>query len=177
VKLSIPIRLLLVLVSLVITADRLPAPIQEETPTPAPEQSAKPKRSGKPKVTSESSETSTKRQTLSPMPKNQPTRQSRFAGGWTGVVHTNLMDVSETIIVDPTETTMTVIGTSDGRKRTAAAERNGDTIKATFGLWGTYSLTPLPDGSTARIHYQNILDDKTELYHRTATTPTTTKGR
>jgi hypothetical protein len=180
VKSSISIRLLLVLVLLLITADRLPAPISEvETPTPAPDQSAKPKpkRTSKPKVTSESSETSTKRQMSSSVPTITPTQQSRFAGAWTGVVHTNLEDIPETITVDPTETTMTVTVNSDGRRRTATAERNGDTIKGRFGLWGTYSLTPSPDGSTALMHYQNILDDKTESYRRTTTAPTTTKVR
>jgi len=52
--------LLLVLTLLLVTAHRLPAPIQEvpESPTPVPEQSAKPKpkRTIKPKVSSEDSE-------------------------------------------------------------------------------------------------------------------------
>jgi len=170
------ILLLLSVPRLLITAHRLPAPIQEE-PTPSPEQSAKPKlkRTSKPKVTSESSESSTKQQMPSPTPKIQPTQQKRFAGAWTGVLQTNLYAIPETIIVDPTETKMTVTANDDGRTRTAAAARNGDTITATFGLWGTYSLTPLPDGSTALLHYQNIMDDRTTSFHRTTVRPSTTK--
>ena len=166
---------------MLVTIQPLPAPISEvETPTPAPEQSAKPKlkRTSKPKVTSDGSETSTKQQKmLSPTPKIQPPPQTRFTGAWTGVLQTNLVAIPETITVDPTETKMTVTANDDGRTRTAAAARNGDTITATFGLWGTYSLTPLADGSTALLHYQNIMDDRTTSFRRTTTVPATTKGR
>jgi F5/8 type C domain len=66
-------RVLLSIALLLVTAHRLPAPIQEipESPTPAPEQSAKPKRTIKPKTTSESSESSTKRQTASPQSRTE----------------------------------------------------------------------------------------------------------
>jgi hypothetical protein len=158
---------------LLVISDRLPAPIQEvpESPTPAPEQSAKPKpkRTIKPKATGESSESSTKRQRPSPTPKIQSTQQSRFAGSWAGVIHTLMGDIAETITVNTTETAMTVVATSDGRTKTAKVERRGDTLKANFGSWGSYSLTPLSDGSTALVHYQNLFDDDTASYRRTTT--------
>src|SRR5438046_10693239 len=83
---------LLVLAFLLATTSRLPAPIQEvqESPTPAPEQSAKPKpkRTVKPKVTNENSESSTKRQTPSPIPKNQATpNRNLLDGTWDGTLN------------------------------------------------------------------------------------------
>jgi hypothetical protein len=69
------LTLLLTVVFFLVTTHRLPAPISEilESPTPAPEQSAKPKpkRTTKPKVTSESSDTS--RENVSAAPQTQPT--------------------------------------------------------------------------------------------------------
>jgi hypothetical protein len=62
-KITLTFRLLCVIALLIIFPLRLPAPIQEgpESPTPAPEQSAKPKpkRTIRPKVTTENSESST----------------------------------------------------------------------------------------------------------------------
>jgi F5/8 type C domain-containing protein len=68
-------RCLVIAALLLVTAHRLPAPIQEvpETPTPVPKQSAKPKPKPtiKPKVTSESPENSTRREASSPQPKSE----------------------------------------------------------------------------------------------------------
>jgi hypothetical protein len=78
-------RCALVIVALLISAHRLPAPISElaESPTPAPEQSAKPKakRTVKPKA-SESSESSTNKRATSPTP--SPLRNP-FDGTWVGI--------------------------------------------------------------------------------------------
>src|SRR2546423_10601350 len=69
---------------LFITTHRAPAPISEESPTPAPEQSAKPKR------------TITKRQTPSPSPKGQATLQRNpFDGTWVGDVNQADMGVNQ----------------------------------------------------------------------------------
>jgi hypothetical protein len=157
------------------TAHQLPAPIQEvpESPTPVPEQSAKPKPKPKPKVMSEDS---ANRQPSSPTPKTQPIQQSRFAGVWSGVTHTFPWgDVSETITVDPTETTMTLANTMHKESRTARAERHGDTLTANFSMWGIYSLTPLSDGATALVRLQAPFNDNTASYHRTMATPAATK--
>jgi hypothetical protein len=75
-----------------ICAHRLPAPIlEEETPTPAPEQPAtlKPKPTLKPKIATESSEDSAKQQTSSPIPTNQitSTKAETAAHSKKGPVH------------------------------------------------------------------------------------------
>src|SRR3954471_19094690 len=77
--------------ALVISAHRLPAPIQEvsESPTPKREQSAKPKskRTVKPQA-SESSESSTKRTAASPPLKTQPSpNRNPFDGTWCGTLN------------------------------------------------------------------------------------------
>src|SRR5438046_9561283 len=91
---------LLVLAFLLATTSRLPAPIQEvpESPTPAPERSAKPKpkRTVKPK-TSENPESSTKNKAPSttPLPQRNP-----FDGTWTGHYETGLAgDVQYTFTI------------------------------------------------------------------------------
>jgi hypothetical protein len=72
-----PLTLLLTVTLLLITAHRLPAPIQEvpESPTPVPQQSAKPKpkRTAKPEAASKNSESSTTRQTTSSSSKSDAT--------------------------------------------------------------------------------------------------------
>src|SRR5437879_934735 len=98
-------RICLICCLLLITVRKLPAPIvEEEKPTPAPEQSAKPKpkRTIKPKVTSESSERSTKRQTSSPPPQSTaaPT-QPRYSGTWRGTINCSIWeDVEHIIVID-----------------------------------------------------------------------------
>src|SRR5947207_10375429 len=69
-KMNRTFRVFCALAILLIMAHRLPAPIfEEETPTPAPEQSAtlKPKPTLKPKIATESFEDSAKQQTASPI--------------------------------------------------------------------------------------------------------------
>ena len=69
------------------TTQRAPAPISEESPTPAPKQSVKPKRTIKPGA-NDSSESSTKRQTPSPTPKSQSTsNRNPFDGTWAGTLN------------------------------------------------------------------------------------------
>src|SRR5438132_2723254 len=87
VKMSILRRtycFLLAAALLLITAHRLPAPIQE-VPTPAPEQSAKPKPKplSKPKPKSEASESAT-----NPVKQQRSSKQNRFAGTWVGTMQT-----------------------------------------------------------------------------------------
>jgi len=167
------VKLFAVIGFLVIAAHRLPAPIQEiqENPTAAAKQSAKPKPKRTRKPERIAKDVSPNPQSSFPTPKFQPTPNRRFAGAWSGVLHTNLVAIPETIVVDSTETTMTVIANSDGRRKTGPIERDGDALKVTLGLWGTYSLTPSSDGSTAVLRYENILDSRTELFHRTTTVP------
>src|SRR6266849_2729587 len=152
---------------------RLPAPIveTEEKPTPAPEQSEAPKpkeKHSRAKSTTSSNEPSTKPEPRSARTSEGTTKfsvrsaapqtHSRFAGTWAGVTHTFPWgDISQTITVDATETTMTMVssnGPDAGSPRTVKAERVGDTLKGNFGNRGAYSLTALADGVTALVRLQ-----------------------
>src|SRR5437773_10396615 len=84
-KMNRTFRVFCALAILLIMAHRLPAPIlEEETPTPAPEQSAtlKPKPTLKPKIATESFEDSAKQQTASPIPANQITSTKAETAGY-----------------------------------------------------------------------------------------------
>jgi len=140
-----------VVIGLLITAHRLPAPIvEEEKPTPAPERSAKPKpkRTFK-KATSENSETSTKRQTPSPTLKTQATSQRKFAGTWKGT-----LDGREwVIVVDANETQGSAAGGPWGTER-GATRINQNTISWNY-VFNSWSLTVSPGSKTAQVvlHY------------------------
>lgn len=172
---------LLPIALLLISAHRLPAPISEvETPAPTPEQSAKTRqaRALKPKAANENSERPGKRRSPSPTPKIQPTQQSRFAGAWTGVMHTFPWgDIPQTITVDPMEATMRIVSIKPAGDSTVRAEQHGGTLTGHFGSGGTYSLTPLADGSTALVRLQAPFNDNTATYHRTTSVPVSGQSR
>ena len=153
--------------ALLIAAHRLPAPIVEETtPTPGPEQSAKskPKPLPKPKPKSETSESATNPVRQQPSPK-----QSRFAGTWVGTMpEVPWGNVATELVVDQTETTM-VWQESGARKGLVKAQLSGNTLQASFPGWARpiWSLTPEPDGKTARVRLQAFMNDQTAVFHRT----------
>jgi cytoskeletal protein RodZ len=153
--------------SFLILVDRLPAPIVEETtPKPASEQSAKAKSKSSPKLKPKS-EAST-----NPVRQQASSKQSRFAGTWVGTMQTFPMGPAAVVLtVDSTETTMAM--TWRGSTVTVKAQRNGDTLQATSpeGIYtNTWSLTPQPDGTTARVRMQAFLNDFTAVFHRTVAT-------
>lgn len=180
---------------LLITAHRLPAPISEEsTPTPPLEQSAKPKTKPQPKSKpkSEVSESAT-----NPAKQQRTSKQSRFAGNWVGTMPTIPWGNLESVItIDSTETNMAVSwyeaddaangkthdhfkpSPSNARGHAAAkpafarARFDGNTLTAAFPapLLGTstWSITPEPDGVTARVRMQAFMNDFNALFHRTA---------
>lgn len=167
------IRILAVIIALLITAHRLPAPIQEvpESPTPAPEQSAKPKpkRTAKARVTSESSESSTKNQTSSAQPKNQATPvQLRFAGTWNGIMNCGIAgNIEHTIAIDVAQNSMTVWQTTNPSARVSGpAQMSGDTITGSYGWNGNWEVTPYPDGQTAKVRFTAFLLDSTAVFRR-----------
>ena len=152
-------RFLLVIALVVMTANRLPAPISEvpESPTPAPEQSAKPKPKPtiKPKVTSESSESSIKRQTPSPQPKSQATPQRNlFNGTWVGTIRrgifgnidcTFIISAAGTSVVDKSRLgSFTWRATCDGQRM----QWRGGAMDANNCSW---TFTPNADGETALV--------------------------
>ena len=161
---------------MLITAHRLPAPIAEEsTPTPPPEQSAKPKPkpASKPKPKPELNESST-----NPARQQPSSKQGRFAGTWVGTMQQFPFGPTGTVItVDPSETTMARRWHDAAEPDVAKAKLNGDTLQATFtqGITNTWSLTPQPDGATARVRMQAFMNDFTVIFHRAVSEPRTAK--
>ena len=186
-----------VAVLLLVVPQRLPAPIvEEEKATPAPEEQAKPKAKHSKKTKSDESQAPA-RQQVSP-------KQSRFAGDWAGTMPTvpwgNLPSV---VTVDSTETTMAVSWYEAGEpgpaktyqhfKPAPASERahaatkpafakarlEADTLTASFPapLLGssTWSITPQPDGATARVRMRAFMNDFTAVFHRTVTNSSSAK--
>jgi hypothetical protein len=153
-------RLCVTLLFLLVTSQRLPAPIQEvpESPTPAPEESAKPKpkRTIKPKVTSESSESSTKRQTASSPAQLQ--QHPRFPGTWRGTLPFGLAgDLHLTLVVNNYGTSVTESGGLVGTV-TFKATNDGKTVSWHSGVLKeiAWALTPNPDGQTALLTAKSL---------------------
>lgn len=162
-------RYLLLVALLLVGAHRLPAPIQEiqESPTPAPTVAAtaqpKPKLSPKPKPKAEASESA-------PSPSKRPVgpKTGRFAGKWVGTMpQVPWGNVATELIVDETGTTMQW-QESGKQKGTEKARLSGDTLQATFqvGVAATWSITPQPDGATARVRLQAFMNNQTAIFHR-----------
>jgi hypothetical protein len=158
----------LTLALLLMTADRLPAPIQEvqESPSPAPEQSAKPK----PKRITESktNHASTSSHAAST---SAPARSKKFAGAWTGIMQTFPAGNQTTqIVINSAETIMTV--SWFGQTNSAKAQLNGDSLQATFPppplqpQSHNWSITPQPDGVSASVHFQCFMNDFTAVFRR-----------
>jgi len=139
---------------LLITAHRLPAPIQEvpQSPTPSPEQSAKPKpkRTITPKVPSKSSE-ELKRASIaaSPIPRIQTApSHTRFEGTWIGTANIpGIGDVTFTFIINA-EGTQEHENSSQFGLLARRARCDGKTMTWHHGS-GTTTFTPNPDGKTA----------------------------
>ncbi len=153
-------RLSVTLLFLLVTSQRLPAPIQEvpESPTPAPEESAKPKpkRTIKPKVTNESSESSTKPQTASPPAQLQ--HHPRFPGTWRGTLPFGLAgDLHLTLVVNNYGTSVTESGGLVGTI-TFKATNDGKTVSWRSGVLKeiAWALTPNPDGQTALLTAKSL---------------------
>jgi hypothetical protein len=112
-------------------------------------------------------------------PANAKTR--RFAGNWVGTMQTFPAGNQTTVLaVDPAETTMTV--TWFGKETAAKAQLDGDMLRATFPpppfqpQPHTWSLTPQPDGVTARVRFQCFLNDFTAVFHRSDVQPSAAKS-
>jgi cytoskeletal protein RodZ len=163
-------RILLVVALLLVTAHRLPAPIQEvpESPTPAPHQSTKPKLRSSPKPKSKSTASEPVPHRVSQQPSAKP---SRFAGTWAGTIYAFPNGNMATVLtVDSTEKTMALTAPGSTSSSVSNAKLNGDMLKATFPTgWPvpiTFSLTPEPNGATARVRLQGFLIDSTAVFHR-----------
>jgi hypothetical protein len=139
---------LIIAALLLSSAHRLPAPIQEvpETPTPAPAQSARPKSKQTVKAKgSEGSESPARRQTPSPMPRNQKTlQQNLFDGTWVGSFQ---VDDSRTLIIGAAGTVVTEKSVKYGTATwSATCDRASMRWKTAGGC--SWTLAPNPDGKT-----------------------------
>ena len=187
-------RFLVVLLSFVVIVERSPAPIIEPTEnlTPVPAQTAKPK--PRRVVESQANRAISSSHALSTP---APTRAKKFAGSWVGTMPTipwgNLPSV---VTVDSTETAMAMSwydaddpgnpkiyrhfkpapaserGHVTAKPAFATAHLDGDTLTATFSapLLGssTWSITPQPDGTTARVRMQAFMNNFTAVFQRTS---------
>ena len=160
------LRLVVLLLSIFVIAQRSPAPIVEEKPTPAPKQMAKPKptRVTQPKV---DRATTPSRAAHSPT----PAPSKRFAGSWTGVMHTFPWgDIPQTVTIDFAEETMTRARdwSSTNPGGTAPVRREGNSLKADFGSGGVLLLTRLGDGRTALLRLTAPFNDQTAVFRKTS---------
>jgi len=159
-------RICLVCCLLFITAHRLPAPITEESATPAPEQLAKPKT--KRAIESKTNHPPAPSRALSGA---TTARSKKFAGTWSGIMQTFPAGNQTTqIVIDSTETTMTV--SWFGQTASAKTQLNGGALQATFPPPAfqpqshNWSITPQPDGASARVHFQCFMNDFNAVFHR-----------
>jgi hypothetical protein len=153
IDIRLPIRSWLVLVLVLISAHRLPAPIQEvpESPSPAPEQSAKPKPKRTAK-TKENSESSPRRQTPSPIPKNQATpNRNLFNGTWVGTLNNApfVGTVEDTFVISASGTSV-IEKLGNLSPKLFQATCDGSTTRWISSTC-TDTLTPNPDGKTALV--------------------------
>lgn len=148
-QIGLCLRIIFSFALLLITVHRLPAPIQEvpESPTPAPEQSAKPKskRITKAKATIESSEGSTKRETPSSPQTHASQNPTPFAGTW--IAKTGF-PTGVTLIVSPAQDSAVVKGLPIWGDRAGRPIANGNTLSWTF-LAEKWNMVIAPDGQTA----------------------------
>jgi hypothetical protein len=76
------------------------------------------------------------------------------------------------IVINSTETMMTV--SWFGKMDSAKAQLNGDSLQATFPPPAfqpqshNWSITPQPDGVSARVHFQCFMNDFTAVFRRVA---------
>lgn len=149
---------------LVLTAGRLPAPIQEirESPTPT----AKPKKETTPRPKPKASPNES---TGAESAQSSPAKARRFAGKWVGVMpEVPWGNVATELTINEAETSMH--WTESGKEKGTGKARivNGDTIQADFmvGVAETWSITPLPDGTSARVRLSAFMNNGTATFHR-----------
>src|SRR4030095_9830762 len=151
-------RFRLVCCVLLITTQRLPAPIvePEEKPSPAPEQSEAPKpktkRPTKSAATSEEQAPAKTEARAKPAPPPASPGPARFAGTWTGKINQGLLgQVRTTVTIDPTATSIELSRNLGGSSKRLTI--NGNTASWKSGAVGeiAWTLTPNSDGQTAQI--------------------------
>jgi hypothetical protein len=153
-------RVVIVATAIFTSAQRLPAPIvEQESPTPTPQQSASPKRK-QTKAREETSNTSSHRQTPSPPVKNQPSPTTpQFGGSWTGhfkVTGVLLMASEDTFVISPLQKSLQWIVNQGGSDHTAVALGNSISWKSGSFSEINCKLTMHSDGRTADIRMTSM---------------------
>ena len=86
-------------------------------------------------------------------------------------------NIATALVVDQNEATMEW-QESGKRKGLAKAQLTSNTLQATFPGWARpiWSLTPEPDGKTARVRLQAFMNDQTAVFHRTVVQSSSAKS-
>jgi hypothetical protein len=170
-------RTLAIVLALLITAHKLPAPVEELaptiTPTAMPSTTARPIKASSKKInanrsTSSGDSNSGTAPTATALADNQQ-RSPRLAGKWSGSIQTvpwGPWTVALTVSADETSITQQI---NTEKPLTTVAQRHGEMLQARFpaGLTTiTWSLTPRPDGATAQVRFQAFMNDFTAVFHR-----------
>jgi hypothetical protein len=166
-------KVLILAVTLAIASShRLPAPVIEESQTPAPEETGNRKKS-KPKTSAVdlgSPGQARIAKTSAPIP------PKKFAGTWSGVMpEVPWGDVQTELVVDQTETTMSW-GDVGKKKTFAKTQLSGDTISARFPAGFTtavWYITPRADGG-ANVRLTAFMNDQTAVFQKQSTSPLAT---
>jgi hypothetical protein len=155
-------RLLLGAVFLLITAQRLPAPIQKvpQSPTPAPEQ---PTKKATPRSKAARSEPKTK---LAPKASATPAPALPFAGTWVGI---NGALRGRTVVVNPSQTIVTIEGGPWGRETGSVEGNTGSQL-----VWTTtpvsvhvkWTLTLLQGGKSAQVITKHFLGSESGAFEK-----------
>ena len=167
---------LTIILALFVTTHRLPAPVEEITPTITPTATAltraRPVKTADKKTNANSrSAPSAPNSAVAPTATaaDNQRRPARFAGKWSGTIQTvpwGPWAVALTISADETSVTEEI---NTEKPLTTVARRSGEMLQAKFpaGLTTiTWSLTPRPDGGTAQVRFQAFMNDFTTIFHR-----------
>ena len=158
------------LITLVLTAHRLPAPIIEEersTPAPAPQQSEapKPKHSPRPTTTEQSSSPTETR--AKPAPASASQGPARFAGTWTGKVNQGLLGhVATSFTIDSSANSVELSHNLGGGTKRATITGNSISWKSGVAGEVTWMLTPNSDGQTAQVNMKGTVLSDTTTFRR-----------
>src|ERR1700757_4403240 len=162
-------RLCLICFLLFVTAQRLPAPIQELAESPTPAASAaqaskqKQKASAQPKPRSENeANVSRKRTALKPT----PTPAAPFVGVWTGALNDAR---TRSILINPSQMTVTIDGGPWGRETGIIAEINASQLSWTttpLSVHVKWTLNILQGGKMARVVTKHFLGGETGTFEK-----------
>jgi hypothetical protein len=153
---------------LVLSAHRLPAPINELPDSPSPAAIAATPAASKPKpikpVKQKSPMTTPSRSVSSDSPSAASSK--RFAGTWTGILSWSFFgDTEFSLVVDPSEKWVTRVTKKWPDRPVARAEIHGNSLTARFPVMhGTFQLTLAGDGQTAVVHGTAPTADSTAVF-------------